>query len=137
MSDSKINLYANFISKQLVREGVAINENKEDPVISSKVAKYAGISPNEADYALSHVASHGKHHTYTVGEGGHWSETGETPVYFTHDSSTGKTHHFTLPPKRMSAKAVHTAMNNEIPGGVSAEHAKAVARDHNDIAGGE
>ena len=84
MSDSKINLYANFISKQLVSEGVAINENKEDPGITSKVAKDVGISPKEADFAVSHVASHGNLHTYAVGEG--------DGAHATHDTSTGKTH---------------------------------------------
>jgi hypothetical protein len=142
MSDSKINLYANYISKQLVREGVAINENREDPDITKIVAKHAGISPKEADYALSHVASHptpsgrgGNHHTYTVGEGGHWSENGEPPEYHTHNGSTGETHSFTLPADRMSANKIHEIMNKAIPGGVSREHARAVARDHNDIAG--
>ena len=132
--NKNVKLYANFISKQLVREGVAINENKEDSGINDKVAKYAGISPENAKDNLSHVASHGKHHTYTEG-GENWSREHETPLYFTHDSSTGKTHHFELPKKSIRADEVHKIMNKAIPGGVSREHARAVARDHNDIFG--
>lgn len=132
--NKNVNFYANFISKQLVREGVAINENKEDSGITDKVAKYAGISPEKADDNLSHVASHGKHHTYTEG-GEHWSRELETPLYFTHNSRTGETHHFELPKKSIRADEVHKIMNKAIPGGVSREHARAVARDHNDIFG--
>ena len=114
--------YAEFISKQLVREGKINLVEKEDPKISSKVAKDVGISPKEADYAVSHVASHGNLHTYAVGEG--------DGAHATHDTSTGKTHQFSLPQKRVSVKSVHEIMNKAIPGGVSKEHAKDVHADH-------
>jgi len=128
--NDRIKKYADFISKQ-VNEGVVILEGKEKPSITRKVAKYVGVPEDEAsDIGVSHVASHVNHHTYAIGEA-HWSYDGEPANYVTHDSSTGKSHDFTLPPKNMSVKAIHTAMNKAVPGGVSEEHAKAVSGEHN------
>ena len=132
MSDSKINLYANYITKQLVREGVAINETGEKPDITDTVAKQAGISPEEQDKVLIHVASHGPHHTYAVGKEEGDDEPVEDVEHLTHDSSTGKTHSFRLPADKMSPHEVHKIMNKAIPGGVSREHAEAVTNGHND-----
>lgn len=126
-----VNKYAEFISKQLVREGKIDLVEQENEAVRAKVAKHFGIPASEADHALSHVASHGNHHTYSAGES-HWTYDGEPAEHSTHDASTGKTHDFSLPPKKMGVKAIHAVMNKAVPGGVSAEHAKAVASEHND-----
>ena len=132
MSDSKINLYANYISKQLVREGVAINENREDPDITKIVAKQAGISPKKAKSDLSHVHSDDDHHTYAVGKGG---GDDEPLTYLIHHK--GQTHSFTLPKENDSlaygtvhANKVHEIMKKVTPN-VSLANAKAVTRHHN------
>ena len=122
------NKYAEFISKQLIKEGKIDLVENEDPKITSKVAKKIGIPESDADFALSHVHTDKdkKHHTYAGGEGG----DGEPVPYFTHDTSTDRTHTFVLDPEPMSASKVHKKMNEAIPGGVSKEHARAVAREH-------
>ena len=127
-----VNKYAEFISKQLIKEGKIDLVENEDPKITSKVAKKIGIPESDADFALSHVHTDGNHHTYSAGES-HWTYDGEPAVHATHDTSTGKTHDFELPPKKMSVKAVHEIMNKAVPGGVSKEHAKAVQDEHNDF----
>jgi hypothetical protein len=127
--NDRIKAFADFISKQ-VNEGVVISEDKEKASITKKVANHIGIPDEESDFTVAHVASHGNHHTYSAGEA-HWSYDGEPAHYATHDSSTGKTHDFTLPPKKLTVKQVHAAMNKAVPGGVSEEHAKAVADEHN------
>ena len=110
---------------------VVVTEAKAS--ITNKVAKHVGVSKDDADGVVNHVASHGNHHTYNIGEEG-WTYTGEPASYSTHDASTGKTHNFELPAKKVTADHVHKVMNKAVPGGVSAEHAKAVADDHNHAA---
>lgn len=127
--NDRIKAFADFISKQ-VNEGVVINEDKEKASITKKIAKHVGVPHDEAEDVISHVASHGNHHTYSTGES-HWSYDGEPANYVTHDASTGKSHDFQLPAKKLTVKQVHSAMNKAVPGGVSEDHAKAVAAEHN------
>jgi hypothetical protein len=124
-SEAELNAIENII-----KEGDVLSEDKEKASITKKVAKHIGVPADESDTMLAHVGSNGNHHTYAVGES-HWSYSGEPATYITHDSSTGKNHEFTLPSKKLTVKQVHSAMNKEIPGGVSEDHAKAVALEHN------
>jgi hypothetical protein len=129
--NDRINAYANFISGQLVKEGMITEATKENSKITDAVAKHIGFPEDEShDAVISHVATHGNHHTYHVGESA-WSYDGEPAHHVTHDAKTGKSYDFDLPPKKIKPEHVKKIMDKAVPGGVSAEHAKAVADDHN------
>jgi hypothetical protein len=122
MTDVKA--YADFISKQ-INEEATLTEGKEDKAVTAKVAKQNKIAPEDIDLNLTHIHTDGNHHTYWHG-GSEPPDHGETQHYTTHDSSTGKSHKFTLPGDTVKAQHVM----DKVPG-ISKKHASVIAREHN------
>jgi hypothetical protein len=80
-----VNNYAEFISKQLVREGTG--ENKEITAKIKKTKKIEGSQDTSLGRDAEHVFSKGDEHVYHTNPGGR-----DTAQYIVHNSKTNKMH---------------------------------------------
>ena len=119
--NDRINAFADFISKQLIKEGAITEANSSD--ILAKAEKHA----DGAD--LNHEFSYGSHHVFSHVDAD--TEDDHQP-YHVHDTNTGKTHTVMLSSKKHSVDSVHKALNKAVPGGVHKDLASKLASLHNE-----
>jgi hypothetical protein len=89
--NDRISAYANFITGQLVKEGVITEANGEDKAVTQKVQSMKSIEGN-GDPTIGRDATHfktiGHEHGYESNAAGR-----DSMHYVVHNTKTGKTHH--------------------------------------------